>query len=156
MRAIDVINTALFAAKVSSEFKPASPEMLSRSFVRLVEWLNQLIGEGVTLGIPENQPPLTQPGDEIGNDPIYDLALGDAFARIAASQFGRPLPRTAALNANRAFDKLYGDFMKAAVPEWPETLPVGQGNQRGVKGRVYFPVPRDVYFIPDDEETVTP
>lgn len=156
MKCIDIINDALFAVGATSQYKPASPEMISISFRRLIQWVNQLAASGVTLGIPATQPPPAQVGDELGNAPEYDLALSAGFAPVVSPLFKRPVPSQARQAAKDAMDELYASFLKAAPPEWPETLPIGAGNTRGPKGRVYFPVPEDVYFIDQETEETTP
>jgi hypothetical protein len=161
---ITLINDALFSIGATSDINPSTPELTNAAFRRLIQWVNQLAAGGVNIfpidpqtgqPIPPTTPP-TEVGDELGNDPAFDLALSAGFAPWVAPLYNLPVSIEARGAADHAMQTLNGASAICAIPEWPETLPVGGGNVRGPWNRVFFPVP-DAYFIPkEDEQVVTP
>ena len=155
MKCITIITDAQFAIGSQSDINPASPELINASFRRLLQWLNQLVAGGVDLGIPEGTLPPTEPADELGNDPAFDLALSAWLAPWLAPIFQVPVSRETTNSASAAMQTLYSGSMLPNAPEWPETLPIGAGNTRGPKGRVYFPVPDYSPYNDTEDDIVT-
>jgi hypothetical protein len=137
---IDIITPALYAIGAESPINPAPPEMINQAFKRLLAWVVTMQHDGIDLGVDETALP-TLPGDELGNPIETDLPLQAGFTVWVAPLF-RIVPDTAVRGAaDAAMNSLYAGAFKADLPEWPETMPIGAGNRRGPKGRVFFPVP---------------
>ncbi len=151
---ISLINDSLFSIGATSDINPSTPELVNAAFRRLIQWVNMNIKNDVDFGFAD--PPVfpVLVGDELGNDPAYDLSIAAGLAPWLAPLYNLEVSREASAAARIAMQTLNGASMLCDVPEWPETLPVGQGNVRGPWSRVFFPVP-EAYFIPlEDEEVV--
>lgn len=146
-KAIDIINDAMYAIGASSDINPASPELQNAAFRRLIQWMIQLQHSGIPLGLDETNLP-TEPGTELGNDPAFDLSLAAGLTVWIAPLFQIAVSIDTRGAADQAMDFMYINALKADPPEYPETLPIGSGNERGPKSRVYFPAPEDP-FEPD-------
>ncbi len=153
---ITLINDALYSIGVTSDINPSTPELINASFRRLIQWVNMGLENGIDFGFAD--PPVfpVEVGDELGNNPAYDLSISAALSPWLAPLFNVPVSVVAGAAARVAMQTLNGASMLPDVPEWPETLPLGGGNMRGPWNRVFFPVPV-AYFIPvDEEDEVTP
>ena len=161
---ISLINDALFSIGATSTINPAAPELINASFRRMIQWITQMTASGILIAEDSNGVPIainiatlpTDPASELGNAPATDLSLAAGLAPWVAPLFKITLapgsPAKAA--ADHAMQYLYTVSMLPNLPEWPETLPIGAGNERGPKGRVFFPVPV-VSFTRNDDGSVT-
>lgn len=152
---IVLINDALFSIGATSDINPSSPELVNAAFRRLIQWVNMNIKNDIDFGFAD--PPVfpVAVGDELGNDPAYDLPIAAGLAPWLAPLYNVPVSTEARGAADQAMQTLQAANALCAVPEWPETLPVGQGNVRGPWSRVFFPVP-EAYFIPVVDNAVVP
>lgn len=134
--AISRVQRALFLNGASSPINPASSELIQLAFEDLVSmlinWASLNINIGVT--IPENQ------ADELNNPPDTDLVIAYQLAVLSAPTFQLEASRATRSKALMLYNGLLTTYAPHPLPEWPDTLPVGEGNMRGTKPRVFFPV----------------
>ncbi len=135
--AISLVTRALFLNGASSQINPASPELIQLAFQdlidMLVEWAALNINLGVT--IPEN------PADEINNPPDTNQVIRYQLAVYSAPTFQVQAPIEVKGLAARLYTNLLTTYAPHPLPEWTDTLPIGSGNTRGTKPRVFFPTP---------------
>ena len=149
MKAINILNDAMFAIGASSDINPASPEMINVSFRRLLQWVTQMTEQGLLLaenaeGVPSLLDLTALPSDpagELGNAPATDLSLTAGLAPWIAPIFQIKLDLEAVKAAKTAMIYIATVSNAPVLPEWPETLPTGSGGRRGPWGRTYFPRP---------------
>ena len=135
--AIDLITPALYLNGASSPINPASPELKNETFNvlvnMLIEWSSLNINLGVT--IPTN------PTDELNNPPDTNEVIKYQLAVRSAPYFQLTAPMSVMGEAAKLYSNLLTVYAPHSLPEWTDTLPVGAGNTRGSKPRVYFPTP---------------
>lgn len=133
--AISRVTRALFLNGASSPINPASPELIQIAFEDLVSMLINWAALNINIGvtIPENQT------DELNNPPDTDLVIAYQLAVLSAPDFQLEAPRAVKSKALMLYNGLLTTYAPHPLPEWPDTLPVGQGNMRGTKPRVYMP-----------------
>lgn len=151
----DIIRPALFSIGASSDINPATPEMLQAAFNRFVVMMQKFEVDGMqtVLGTDFTENPPTDIAAEINNSVGSDLALECVFAIWVAPIFQIIPSDTDKALARTAMSTIRTKAFTATAPEWPETLPIGGGNRRGPKGRVYFPVPDYTQARQDGEAT---
>lgn len=135
--AISRITRALYLNGASSPINPASSELKQFAFEdltsMLIDWAALNINLGVT--IPTNQ------ADELNNPPDTDLVIAYQLAVLSAPTFQIECPLSVKAKAAELYTNLLTTYAPHPLPEWTDTLPVGAGNSRGTKPRVFFPTP---------------
>lgn len=135
----DIVRDALFRIGASSDINPASPEMINTATTTFFDWLDELYIDGVDIGYDPASPPT--PSDELGNIQGTTNALKAGAALQIADAFNIT-PTVKVVNAaTKAMSTIYALTMRPRIPSWPETLPVGAGNMRAPRARVYMQVP---------------
>jgi len=149
---------AFYAIGASSDINPATPEMLEVAFKRFINMMQKFEVDGMkeVLGTDFTNNPPTSPSDEINNSVGSDLALECVFAMWVAPLFRIEPTATVKGAADSAMQTLRTIAFAPVAPEWPETLPVGAGNNRGPWSRVFFPVPLYTQQQQADEEEINP
>ena len=139
----DIIKPALFSIGAASDINRATPEMLKAAFNLFVAMMQKFEVDGMksALGTDFTENPPTDIATEINNSVGSDLALINVFAIWVAPIFQIIPSDTQKALATMAMNTIRSVAYTATAPEWPETLPIGAGNRKGPKGRVYFPVP---------------
>lgn len=133
--AISIVNKALSLAGVATVIKPADPLLINESFNELVDMLNEFVELGLSLNITIP----TDSADEVGNPAWSDAAFRTMLAVRVGPIFQKDTPIAVKV---RAFDQENILLTRSApfpLPEYPDNLPIGSGNERGPKSRVYYP-----------------
>lgn len=135
--AATLIKKALFLNGASSPINPATPELIQMTFDALVDMLVEWAALNINLGITIP----TNPADEINNPPDTNQVIQYQLAVLSAPIFRLDAPITVKGKAASLYTALLTTYAPHPLPEWTDTLPVGSGNSRGTKPRVYFPTP---------------
>ena len=135
--AISLVTRALFLNGASSPINPATPELVQLAFQDLVDMLVEWAALNINLGvtIPEN------PADEINNPPDTNQVIRYQLAVYSAPTFKIQAPMDVKTQSDILFTRLLTTYSPHPLPEWTDTLPIGSGNTRGTKPRVFFPTP---------------
>lgn len=128
---------SLYSIGVTSDVNPASPEILNVAFNTFIFWITWMKKNGIDIGVDYDNLP-TDMGSELGNNPDSDFPLSTAFAVWVAPIFQVPVPAATKTVADAAMNSLYAEAMRPQFPEYPDTLPIGAGNMRGPKARIFF------------------
>jgi hypothetical protein len=135
--AISRITRALYLNGAASPINPASQELKTIAFEdlqsMLINWAALNISLGITLP--------TNPTDELDNPPDTDLVIAYQLAVLSAPTFQLDAPYPVKAKAATLYTELLTTYAPHPLPEWPDTLPVGSGNMRGTKPRVFMPTP---------------
>lgn len=134
--AISLIKKALFLNGASSEINVASPELIQLTFEALVdmltEWASLNIVTGITL--PANQ------ADDLLNPPDTNQVIQHELAILSAPLFQLTAPATVIAKSSQLYNELMTNYSIVPTSCFPETLPIGSGNQQNVNGaRFYIP-----------------
>ena len=148
---IDLIRPSLYSLGVTSDSNPASPEILNVAFDTFIFWITWMKKNGIDIGVDYDNLP-TAIGDELGNNPDTDFPLSRAFSVWVAPIFQVEVPRATQTVADAAMVSLYGEAMRPQVPDYPDTLPIGAGNMRAPKSRIFF---SESDFVKDYNDSVT-
>lgn len=129
------ITRALYLNGAAAPINPASPELKQIAFETLIDMLVEWAALDINLGItiPVNQT------DELVNPPDTNQVIQYQLAIRTAPFFKLTAPMSVMGEAARLYDALLTTYAPHPLPEWPDTLPVGQGNMRGTKSRVFMP-----------------
>lgn len=136
--AIDLVNKALYLSGASSQVNPATPELKNMAFDALVDMLNEWEALGIVvtgLTIPTN---LT---DELANPTDTNQVIQYQLAVLSSPLFQIDAPFHVKSKAASLYTDFLTKYMPYPAPEWPNTLTVGAGNERGPHSRVFYPVP---------------
>jgi hypothetical protein len=130
-----LIDKCLFAMGASSPMKPAQPEMYQQCLdglgSLLTKWSNLNISLGVT--IP------TSLTDELNNPVGTDEAIYLTLAKQMAPTFQKVLGRELLSQQKSEFSDLMTVYSPSPLPQYPSTLPVGQGNRLSGRDRAFYP-----------------
>jgi hypothetical protein len=133
--AIDLITPALYLNGASSPINPASQELKNLTFTALVDMLVEWAALNINLGIAIP----TNPADELNNPPDTNQVIQYQLAILSAPLFQLDAPYSVKSKGAVLYTNLLTTYAPHPLPEWPDTLPVGSGNMRGSKARVFFP-----------------
>ncbi len=139
MIASSAITRALFFNGASSNIQPAAPELINETFTELKNMLN----EWVELDLELNITVPTKTTDEIGNPAWSNSAIELVLSVRSAPIFNKQAPSDTKKDAATQWTQLLTRALPFPLPELPDTLPIGTGNQRGTKSRVYYPEASD-------------
>lgn len=134
---IDLMTPSLYSIGVTSDVNPASAEILNVAFSTFIFWITWMKKNGIDIGVDYDNLP-TDMGDELGNDADTDFPLSRGFAVWVAPIFQVAVPAATQTVADAAMASLYAEAMRPQFPEYPDTLPIGSGNMRAPKSRVFF------------------
>ncbi len=138
--AADMITKALFLNGASSPINPASTELKQYTFEALVDMLIEWDALNINLGvtIPTNQ------SDELNNPPDTNQVIQFKLSVISAPLFKLMASADVRDRATELFDDLQINYSIVPDLSFPETLPIGTGNQQNVNGRRYYSIDDDV------------
>lgn len=139
MKASTAVTRALFFNGASSVVQPAQPEQLNETFTEL----QNMLAEWVELRIELNITVPTKTTDEIGNPGWSNSAIELILSVRSAPIFNKEAPRLTKVRAASQWTQLLTRALPFPLPEFPDTLPIGTGNQRGTKSRTYYPEASD-------------
>jgi hypothetical protein len=137
MLAIQAINRALFLNGGGSVVNPIDPNSLQEVFTELVNMLNEFLEIPLDLNITIP----TDTADEIGNPAWSNAAFEFMLATRSAPLIQLDAPNWVKVRAYELEDFLLTKSAPDEYPEYPDTMPVGTGNMRGPKPRVFYPLP---------------
>lgn len=136
--AIDLIKKALYLSGCSSEINPASPELTQICFEDLTVFIEELDSIGITLGL--TMPVLLT--DDISEPADTTKMFESNIAVRTAPYFQKDAPPATKKLAKKQYRQLLINYAPFPLPNYPDTLPIGSGNIRGVKPRVFYsPIP---------------
>ena len=135
--AIYQITRALNLNGAASPINPASPELNQYAFEALVDMLIEWASLDIDLGItiPTNKT------DELNNPTDTNQVIQYQLAILSAPLFQLDPPSRILGKAAQLYTNLLTTYAPHPLPEWTDTLPMGAGNTRGTKPRVFFPTP---------------
>ena len=135
--AINIIQRALFLNGCSSELKPATQELIQICFEDLINFIYELDSINIELGLTVP----TSLTDDIGEPSDTTKMFQSVLSVRTAPFFQKEAPRATKKLAKRQWSQLLTIYAPHPLPEWPDVLPVGAGNERGTRPRVYMPTP---------------
>ena len=135
--AADIIGGALEDLGIKNELSPSHPNLEGKFFDALIRMINRWSSIGIDIGITLP----TVPADELGNPDSTEDALRTSLA-IDTARIAKVVPA----GTLRKDQKLFYRALKSAFGLWPEqsfpsSMPLGQGNRLGPRGKRFFPKP---------------
>lgn len=131
-----LIDKCLFAMGASSPMKPAQPEMYQQCLDGLASMLSKWSNLNISLGVTI---PTALP-DELNNPDGTDEAIYLTLAKQMAPMFQKVLGRELLSAQKEAFNDLMTIYSPSPLPQYPSTLPVGQGNRVSGRDWAYYPL----------------
>lgn len=132
--ATEIVNGALKAINLKSALLPYDPYHQDEAFTALKDLLYSLEGEDIVLDldIPD------ETSDELDEAEWMTRGLKSIVAVEVAPTLSARVPKEVADRAKSFMETLLLKSVATASSKRPNNLPLGQGNRRGPKPRVYF------------------
>jgi hypothetical protein len=132
-----LIDKALFVMGASSPMKPAQPEMYQQGLDGLIDMLSRWGNLNTNLGITIPSSLTTEINNPLGTDGAIYYTLAKELCPLFQKALGRDVLDMQA----RLFEDLLTVYNPLPLPQYPSTLPVGQGNRLSGYDRAYYPQP---------------
>ncbi len=130
-----LIEDALKENGVVSIVVPSSPEQITDGMNKLNSMLQQWVTQNIFLGTV----PITEPGQAVEEPVDARNAIVFKLAILLANLYSVPVSADLRGNAAREFAIIKRNYQKLEIPDkiLSSTLPLGQGNAKGIDARVF-------------------
>ncbi len=130
-----LIEDALKENGVISIAVPSSPEQITDGMNKLNSMLQQWVTQNIFLGTV----PITAPGQAVEEPVDSRNAIVFKLAILLANLYSVPVSADLRGNAAREFAIIKRNYQKLEIPDkiLSSTLPLGQGNAKGIDARVF-------------------
>lgn len=136
----DIMTKAMYVMGEGSAMKPIDPSAYQVLFSVLIGMLTRWENLNTALGITI---PATYT-DELGNPVDTDSAIYYTLSLEGAPLFQKTLSMEARAIQQSLYNAMLTTYNPSPLPQYPSTLPVGQGNRRSGWDMAYYPPPNGV------------
>ena len=135
-----IVDRALKTLGATSILNPAAPEVSNDVFIYLKDMLNQWSSQNTNIGvaIPDVL------GDELAEPAFATAAMVFSLAAWSAPFLRMKLSKQLSRMVDKTYKALLTRVNPRPVPQYPNTLPLGQGNHAGPYSRTFYPEPETV------------
>lgn len=123
--AADIIKGALRRIQIVGSESPIQDDEIVDGLEDLNDWAIMLEASTLQLGFS----PVSQPGNTISIPAQCVGMYKDNLAIYMAGQYGAPIAQTLAISARESMNQALIAFAPVIDVEFPDTLPIGSGNQ---------------------------